>query len=94
MGEAEGADARRGLSREGRMPRGKSVRGVRGTKSGGGPRQKKGQDAVKQNRAGKTVNISAKPRHVQVRQPNPQDGQMTGNRARHALACRYPGGFS
>ena len=30
-----------------------------------GPRQKKGQAAVKQNRAGKTVNISEKPRHVQ-----------------------------
>eukprot|EP01043_Picozoa_sp_COSAG02_P067212 COSAG02_NODE_10718_length_1874_cov_1.505915_2_plen_92_part_00 len=65
------------------MPRGKSVRGVRGTKSGGGPRQKKGQDAVKQNRAGKTVNISAKPRHVQVRQPNPQGVQAT----QRAMLC-------
>ena len=49
------------------MPRGKSVRGVRGTtpNPGGGPRQKKGQVAAKHNRAGGTVNISAKPRHVQ-----------------------------
>jgi nuclear GTP-binding protein len=47
------------------MPRGKSVRGVRGDKGGSGPRQKKGQSEVKTNRAGGTVNISAKPRHVQ-----------------------------
>lgn len=67
------------------MPRGKSVRGVRGAKpapGGGGPRQKKGQAAVKTNRAGGTVNISEKPRHVQDANRKSDTKQAAGSNER------------
>ena len=47
-----------------------------------GPRQKKGQAAVKQNRAGKTVNISEKPRHVQDANRKGDRNQAAGSSER------------